>query len=170
MTTLTATDLRNYVIGAWYLQSWESFALDGSDVPYPLGPDARGIIMYTPDGYMSAQIMRPDRRPFDLSDLIDTDKDELATAASGYMAYSGSFTVSDDGVIAHHVELSLLPNWIGGTQYRAAPTVTTTHTNPGSGTGHSDAVAGLDLHPERPRGRVRDSVMDAVRDAIRSGG
>lgn len=29
--------------------------------------------------------------------------------------------------------------------------------------------AGLDLHLERPAGRVRDSVMDALRDAIRSG-
>jgi hypothetical protein len=83
MTTGTATDLRNHIIGAWYLQSWESFALDGSDLEYPLGPDARGIIMYTPDGYMSAQIMRPDRRPFDVGDLVDADKDELASAASG---------------------------------------------------------------------------------------
>jgi hypothetical protein len=120
MTTVTATDLHDYIIGAWYLQSWESFALDGSDVQYPLGHDARGIIMYTADGFMSAQIMRPNRPPFDVSDLVDADKDELAAAASGYMAYSGPFTVSDDGVIAHHVELSLLPNWIGGTQYRAA--------------------------------------------------
>jgi GntR family transcriptional regulator/MocR family aminotransferase len=31
------------------------------------------------------------------------------------------------------------------------------------------AVAGLDLHLERPGGRVRDSVMDAIRDAIRTG-
>ena len=31
------------------------------------------------------------------------------------------------------------------------------------------SVAGLDLHLDRPGGRVRDSVMDAIRDAIRSG-
>jgi GntR family transcriptional regulator/MocR family aminotransferase len=31
------------------------------------------------------------------------------------------------------------------------------------------AVAGLDLHLDRPAGRVRDSVMDAIRDAIRTG-
>jgi len=31
------------------------------------------------------------------------------------------------------------------------------------------SVAGLDLHLDRPDGRVRDSVMDAIRDAIRSG-
>ena len=33
----------------------------------------------------------------------------------------------------------------------------------------AERVAGLDLHLDRPRGRVRDSVMDAIRDAIRSG-
>ena len=33
----------------------------------------------------------------------------------------------------------------------------------------ASSVAGLDLHLDRPGGRVRDSVMDAVRDAIRSG-
>jgi GntR family transcriptional regulator/MocR family aminotransferase len=27
----------------------------------------------------------------------------------------------------------------------------------------------MDLHLDRPGGRVRDSVMDAIRDAIRSG-
>jgi GntR family transcriptional regulator / MocR family aminotransferase len=38
-----------------------------------------------------------------------------------------------------------------------------------SATGLPSPVAGLDLHLDRPGGRVRDSVMDAVRDAIRSG-
>ena len=119
MTTLTATDLREYIIGAWTLESYQSSALDGSDVRYPLGADARGIIMYTPDGYMSAQIMRAGRPEFQVGDLTTADKDELATAASGYLAYSGPYSVAD-GILAHHVDISLFPNWIGGTQYRAA--------------------------------------------------
>jgi GntR family transcriptional regulator / MocR family aminotransferase len=36
-------------------------------------------------------------------------------------------------------------------------------------TGPPNPVSGLDLHLDRPGGRVRDSVMDAIRDAIRSG-
>ena len=35
--------------------------------------------------------------------------------------------------------------------------------------GPQNPVAGLDLHLDRPGGRVRDSVMDAIRDAIRTG-
>lgn len=30
------------------------------------------------------------------------------------------YTIVDEGLIAPHIEVSLLPNWIGGTQYRAA--------------------------------------------------
>ena len=48
MTVATADDLRANLIGAWTLQSYVSMAIDGSDVVYPLGVDARGIIMYTP--------------------------------------------------------------------------------------------------------------------------
>jgi len=59
--TTTADELRANLIGAWTLQSYESSTIDGSHVTYPLGVDARGIIMYTLDGYMSAQLMRSDR-------------------------------------------------------------------------------------------------------------
>ena len=76
--------------------------------------------MYTPDGYMSAQLMRPGRTPFTRDDPHLAGEDELAAAASGYLTYSGPFTVVTDGLIAHHVVVSLLPNWIGGTQYRVA--------------------------------------------------
>jgi hypothetical protein len=120
MTTSTDIDLRRYIVGAWILESYESFDLDGSNVHYPLGSDARGIIMYTANGYMSAQIMRSDRPQFHTGDLAAGDNEELAAAASGYLAYTGPYTVSDDNVISHHVQVSLLPNWIGGTQYRAA--------------------------------------------------
>jgi GntR family transcriptional regulator/MocR family aminotransferase len=42
-------------------------------------------------------------------------------------------------------------------------------TNRHATTGSQSSVAGLDLHLDRPEGRVRDGVMDAIRDAIRSG-
>jgi hypothetical protein len=117
---LSANELRKFIVGAWTLESYESVALDGLDVRHPLGLDAKGIIMYTADGYMSAQLMRQDRPRFRNADLASDDIDELAAAASGYLAYSGSYSVSDNGVIAHHVDVSLLPNWVGGTQVRTA--------------------------------------------------
>jgi hypothetical protein len=120
MTVTSADDLRTNLIGAWVLQSYEARSVDGSDVIYPLGVNPRGIIMYTPDGYMSAQLMRSDRPRFSGDDMHLAPDNELAAAASGYLTYSGPYSVVRDGLIAHHVEVSLLPNWIGETQYRAA--------------------------------------------------
>jgi Lipocalin-like domain len=120
MTATTADDLRTNLIGAWALQSYESSNINGSNVTHPLGVDAEGIIMYTPDGYMSAQLMRSDRLHFSGDDMHPRRLDELAAAASGYLSYSGPYSVVGDGLIAHHIAISLLPNWIGGTQYRAA--------------------------------------------------
>ena len=91
---------------------------DGA-VDEPLGPGPLGIIMYTADGYMSAQLMRRDRPPYDRAVTGGGTPGQMATAASGYLCYSGPFTIDEAaGVVSHHVEVSLLPNWVGGTQVR----------------------------------------------------
>ena len=120
MTATTADDLRANLIGAWLLHTYEARDIDGSELVYPLGANARGIIMYTPDGYMSAQLMRSDRKPLEGDDMQPRANDDLAAAANGYLSYAGPYSIVDDGLVAHHIDVSLLPNWIGGTQYRAA--------------------------------------------------
>jgi len=54
--------LREQLIGAWKLVSYEIRPVDGSPAFYPLGERPMGIILYTPDGYMSAQLSALDRR------------------------------------------------------------------------------------------------------------
>jgi hypothetical protein len=51
MTATAADDLRTNLIGAWTLQSYEAHSIDGSNVIYPLGAHAQGIIMDTTGGY-----------------------------------------------------------------------------------------------------------------------
>ncbi len=51
--------LRDRLIGAWTLVSYQEIPVDGSDPFEPLGHEPQGIILYTPDGYMSAQLSRP---------------------------------------------------------------------------------------------------------------
>jgi lipocalin-like protein len=58
------SEMRERLIGAWTLVSYVLLASDGSEPIHPLGTEARGFIMYTPDGYMSAQIMRTGRPAF----------------------------------------------------------------------------------------------------------
>jgi hypothetical protein len=49
--------LREQLIGAWRLVSYIESPADGSPKRVPMGEKAQGIIMYTPDGYVSAQLM-----------------------------------------------------------------------------------------------------------------
>lgn len=49
-----ANRLRDQLVGAWKLVSYREIPVDGSAPFEPLGPQPMGIIMYTPDGYMSA--------------------------------------------------------------------------------------------------------------------
>jgi Lipocalin-like domain len=94
--------------------------VDGSAPFHPLGERPKGIIMYTPDGYMSAQLMRPDRRrPFASGDWFDGTEEEYREEASTYIAYSGPFHVNEEKrTLTHSMFVSLFPNWTGQTQPR----------------------------------------------------
>ena len=54
-----AKTLREQLIGAWKLVSYVEKPTDGSEPFHPMGEAPKGIIMYTPDGYMSAQLEHP---------------------------------------------------------------------------------------------------------------
>lgn len=46
------------------LVSYVEDPVDGSESFEPLAPNPQGIILYTPDGYMSAELAKPDRPNF----------------------------------------------------------------------------------------------------------
>jgi hypothetical protein len=111
--------LREQLIGAWRLVSFIETPTDGSPRRFPLGEDAQGIIMYTPDGYMSAQIMRRDRRQLASGDSFKGTPDELSKERTGYIAYSGPFHVDEARrSLTHSMNVSLFPGWIGQMQPR----------------------------------------------------
>jgi hypothetical protein len=111
--------LHDAVLGTWELVSYTAQENHSGPITYPLGPDALGLIMYTGDGYMSAQIMRTDRPAFDRPETEGGTAQQAAAAAVGYLAYSGPFTVDENtGVLRHQPKVSLLPNWLNLTQLR----------------------------------------------------
>ncbi|MGA9519941.1 MAG: lipocalin-like domain-containing protein [Myxococcaceae bacterium] len=111
--------LREQLIGAWKLVSYVEKPVDGSADSYPLGEHPQGIIMYTPDGYMSAQLMKPGRSGFASGDWFDGTVEEYREEASTYIAYSGPFKVDEDKrTLTHSMFVSLFPNWTGQTQPR----------------------------------------------------
>jgi hypothetical protein len=111
--------LKEQLIGAWKLVSYVEKPVDGSDPLYPMSEDPRGIIMYTPDGYMSAQLMHPDRGNFASGDWFDGTEAEYKNEASTYIAYTGPFHVDEEKqTLTHSMFISLFPNWTGQTQPR----------------------------------------------------
>jgi hypothetical protein len=107
--------LRERLIGAWKLESYVEKPVDGSAPFYPMGEKPQGIIMYTSDGYMSAQLMRPGRPPFASGDWFRGSNEEFKEEALGYIAYSGPFhTDEEKQTLTHSMFVSLFPNWLGG--------------------------------------------------------
>lgn len=84
----TATQLA----GSWRLVSWSFIHDDGRPEEYPMGPDAKGLVLYTQGGEVSATIMRADR--------------------SACFAYAGRYEVKD-GAVFHAIEVSTDPSLIG---------------------------------------------------------
>jgi hypothetical protein len=95
------------LIGTWRLERWELVYGDGRPCECPLGPDAVGFLMYTRDGYVSAQLARAARPAFDPAD--PTSK---ARAFDDYFAYTGRYAVRGDSVF-HTIALAPNPAMTG---------------------------------------------------------
>lgn len=114
-----AETLRERLIGAWKLVSYVEKPVNGSVPLYPMGEAPQGLILYTPDGHMSAQLMRPSRRPFSSDDWFRASDEEVREEALGDIAYSGRFQTGEaKPTQTHSMHVSLFPNWLGQTQLR----------------------------------------------------
>lgn len=105
-------------VGTWKLISFELQRADGA-VSYPLGENPAGAIMYDAHGHMSGHVMLRDRPAFVSEDPLQGSTEEVRTAIEGYMAYCGTYDVNEQKrTIAHILECSLFPNWVGTIQTR----------------------------------------------------
>lgn len=105
-------------VGMWKLIASE-FRKDSGEVYYPLGRKASGLLIYTADGTMAAQLMRAERPSFPDGDLSRGSAEDIRRTLIGYTAYFGTFSIdADKQTIIHHVLGSLYPDWIGSQQVR----------------------------------------------------
>ena len=112
-------NLRDRLIGAWKLVDIVEEPVDGSAPRRPMGERPIGLILYTPDGYMSVQIMHRDRAVPASPDSADLTPEEYRQEAMTYFAYSGPFHVDEEkGALTHSMSVSLFPGWVGQTQAR----------------------------------------------------
>ncbi len=112
----------NPFVGTWKLVSWEVIQPDGT-IHYPYGKDVVGYLIYTADGYMSAEIMNPDRQqsnpsfPLEIAAAQTLPDPDRARAYSTYLSYCGTYTV-EGNTMTHHVKAGLIPSWTGSEQVR----------------------------------------------------
>lgn len=121
--------LRDAILGGWELSSMASHDVDTGAVSHPMGSAPRGLILYTGDGYMSAQLVGG-------GDAV----------MPSYIAYGGRFRVDEDTATVHHeVSMSILPELLAAPQLRQARvdgdrlTLSATATNDGV-TSHNTLV------------------------------
>ena len=106
------------IVGAWKLISSEMRKSDG-EIVYPLGENAQGSIVYTESGRFSAQVMRAERPHFASGDPFNGTTEEIEASFKGVVSYYGAYKLdTENGVVEHHVEGSLFPNWEGQVQIR----------------------------------------------------
>lgn len=103
------------LVGSWELVDWTVSVGDRSRRPW--GGRAKGLLTYTEDGRMWAALMATDRPEVPTRTLSEASPTIRAAAASGFVTYAGSYSLDGDDVI-HHVELSLLPNYVGNDERR----------------------------------------------------
>ena len=84
--------------GAWRLESWSFEYDDGRPSEYPLGREARGLLIYQPGGALSATLMS-------------------TTPPAGSLAYAGAWSLRD-GAVHHAIEVSSDPALVGRTTRR----------------------------------------------------
>ncbi|MET0898615.1 MAG: lipocalin-like domain-containing protein [Mycobacterium sp.] len=93
--------LRNRILGAWELATFDARDTATGEVRRPLGRRPRGLILYTDDGFMSAQLA-PE-----------------GTGNNEYIAYTGPFHVDEQAAtVRHDVRMATMPDLLIQPQLR----------------------------------------------------
>ena len=105
------------LIGIWKLFSFEARRED-EEPSFPFGKDAKGLLIYTDVGRFSVQMMRANRPKFASGDQQKGTVEEVSQCFTGCISYFGGYEFdANGGLVIHHIESSLFPNW-EGTQKR----------------------------------------------------
>lgn len=115
--------LRQRLVGAWKLESYIAYPTPHSPIQrptYPMTKNVTGFIMYTPDGYMSAQMLIPGQQSFKRG---EGEEPQWAEAGKRFFAYGGPYYITDEGegrreVLRHTFQVCNLPGWLGDIQIR----------------------------------------------------
>jgi Lipocalin-like domain len=114
----TVERISSRLIGVWTLVAYME-EKEGCKETNPLGPKPVGFLIYTPDGFVSAQLMKPGRSAFQSRDWHKGTPEEYVESGSGYIAYCGTYEIDETNETVTHIPSVALPNLIHGRQLRA---------------------------------------------------
>ena len=92
----------DWLIGVWKLDSFTATDEDGETIDV-MGRGATGFICYSGDGWVSVQIVKPDRLRYDIPDVEGGTTEQTLSAARGLFAYAGRYTVDEDNAVVYHI-------------------------------------------------------------------
>lgn len=104
--------IKQKFIGNWKLISMFSQAKDLSKI-YPNSNQVNGLLIYTKEGIISAQLGNANREKFNNQDFRKGTNQEINQAFNGYISYFGNYKINQEkSYIVHDIKMSLFPNWI----------------------------------------------------------
>lgn len=104
--------------GTWRLVSWETRYPDGK-VTRPFGRRPQGLLLYAPDGGMSASIAAGGRPPLPVANPRDAPAADKARLFDSFLAYAGRYSVRGS-TVSHRVTVASNPALAGTVQVRDA--------------------------------------------------
>ena len=111
--------IASQLVGVWTLVDYAD-EQEGRKDSHPFGPKPEGFLIYTPGGFVSAQLMKPGRSLFQSHDWRQGTPKEYQESGSGYIAYCGVYEVDEEKETVIHIpSVALLPNLIHGRQLRS---------------------------------------------------
>lgn len=106
------------LIGVWRLRKY-SDVTEGTAEHDPFGEDPEGLLIYTPDGFVSALLMARDRPNLSGNGFTDSTPDQYPSAGRRFIGYTGRYDVDEAKlVVTHRPIVAFAPNMIGSVQQR----------------------------------------------------
>jgi len=112
-----ATNTKDQIVGVWKLVSAEA-EQDGKKVEF-FGPDPVGIYIFDANGRFFSQISRSDLPKFASGNRYQGTPEENKAVVQGFIAYFGTYSVTESGVLTLHMLNSSFPNFNGTDQKRS---------------------------------------------------
>lgn len=114
-TAAGAQPTTSRLVGTWRVEEFCNVDSPG-DTTYSLGRNPVGLFMYDPSGKLMIQAMRTPRSAAFSKDSLPLLG--MAEVRESYFGYFGTYTITSDTTVIHHVVGGTIPSYVGTDQHR----------------------------------------------------